>query len=116
MAKKKSVKTTNRQARKKAPAKRKSAKKPSLGRPTTSADEKLFMVFHDDFHSRQVFEFLRAETLGDLERYSPQEIIRRLTRPIRETVDRIRTRLADLNRSLAEDEKFAFEYKRQKKG
>ena len=39
------------------------------------------MLFHDDFHARQVFDFLRAETVGDLEQHSPQEIIHRLSRP-----------------------------------
>jgi hypothetical protein len=85
-------------------------KKPALGRPTITAEEKLFMLFHDDYHARQIFEFLRAETVGDLERFSPQDIIDRLSRPIRETVDRIRMKLADRHRCLAGDEHFAFGY------
>src|SRR5205823_13369978 len=110
---KKSAKPTVKSAK---GAKKKSAKrKPALGRPTITAEEKLFMLFHDDFHARQVFDFLRAETVGDLEQHSPQEITHRLTRPIRETVDRIRQRLAERNRCLKDDEEFAVEHKRSEK-
>jgi hypothetical protein len=98
-------------AKKKTAAKKKPAKKISLGRPTISGEEKLFMLFHEDYEARQVFEFLRAETVGDLEQFTPQEIIHRLSRPIRETVDRIRKKLADRNRCLAGDEQFAREHK-----
>jgi hypothetical protein len=87
--------------------KKKAPKKISLGRPTITAEERLFMLFHEDYEARQVFEFLRAETVADLERFSPQEIVHRLSRPIRETVDRIRRKLADRNRCLAGDESFA---------
>jgi len=100
-------------AKKKPAAKKKAPKKISLGRPTVTAEEKLFMLFHEDYEARQVFEFLRAETVADLEQFSPQEIIHRLSRPIRETVDRIRTRLADRNRCLAGDAEFAAEHRRK---
>jgi hypothetical protein len=99
-------------AKKSAPKKR-AAKKVSLGRPTVTAEEKLFMLFHEDYEARQVFEFLRAETVADLEKFTPQEIIHKLSRPIRETVDRIRTKLADRNRCLADDEAFAAEQKQR---
>jgi hypothetical protein len=69
------------------------------------------MLFHEDYEARQVFEFLQAETVGDLEQHTPQDIIHRLSRPIRETVDRIRRRLAERNRCLAGDEAFAAEHK-----
>jgi|SRR5262245_32053966 len=95
-------------------SKKKAGKKISLGRPTVTADEKLFMLFHEDYEARQVFEFLRAETVADLEQHTPQDIIHRLSRPVRETVDRIRTRLADRNRCLAGDEQFAVEHKRNR--
>ena len=52
-----------------------------------TADEKLYWLFHEDFHARQVFEFLRVETVRELEEYSPQEIVRRLTQPVRDTVE-----------------------------
>src|SRR6476646_10168244 len=118
MARKKSEKKSAKSAAKKPAkgAKKKAAKrKPALGRPTITAEEKLFMLFHDDFHARQIFDFLRAETVGDLEQHSPQEIIHRLSRPIRETVERIRQRLAARNRCLKDDEEFAVEYKRSDK-
>jgi len=95
--------------------KKKRAKKLTLGRPTITAEEKLFMLFHEDYEARQVFEFLRAETVADLEQFSPHDIIHRLSRPIRETVDRIRSKLAERNRCLAEDEAFAVEFKREHK-
>jgi hypothetical protein len=85
-----------------------------LGRPTVTAEEKLFMLFHEDYEARQVFQFLRAESVGDLERFTPQEIVHRLSRPIRETVDRIRRKLADRNRCLAGDEAFAADHKEKK--
>src|SRR6188472_735031 len=100
MPKKKPAKKPAQRSKKAAqkPAKKSTTKKPkkiSLGRPTITAEEKLFMLFHDDYHARQVFEFLRAETVGDLEQFSPQDIIHKLSRPIRETVDRIRVKLAE---------------------
>jgi hypothetical protein len=107
----KPAKKAAKKSAKKSPAKRRPAKKISLGRPTVTAEEKLFMLFHGDYEARQVFEFLRAETVGELEQFSPQEIIHRLSRPIRETVDRIRVALAHKNRCLAGDEEFAAEHK-----
>ena len=94
--------------------KKRARRKISLGRPTVTAEEKLFMLFHDDFEARQVFEFLRAETVADLEQHTPQDIIHRLSRPIRETIDRIRKKLAHRNRCLAGDEAFAAECKNAK--
>src|SRR6187399_400606 len=120
MSKKKSAKKTAKATKKpatkkpvakKKPAAKKAAKKISLGRPTVTAEEKLFMLFHEDYEARQVFEFLRAETVGDLEQHSAQDIIHRLSRPIRETVDRIRTKLAR-NRCLFGDEAYASEHKK----
>jgi hypothetical protein len=108
-------KTAKSKAVPKKAAKKRAPKKPALGRPLVTAEEKLFMLFHQDYEARQVFEFLRAETVRDLEQHTPQEIIHRLSRPIRETVDRIRRTLADRNRCLAGDEEFAAEHKRQAK-
>src|SRR5262245_23043349 len=64
-----SAKKTAKKPAKKTATKSKNAKKgivktASLGRPTITAEEKLFMLFHDDYHARQVFEFLRAESVG----------------------------------------------------
>ena len=82
----------------------------ALGRPLVTQEEKLYMLFHDDYHSRQVFEFLRVQTVKELEEYSPQQIIHLLSKPIRTTVDLIRQRLAKYKRSLRDDEPFAAEY------
>ncbi len=122
MAKKKAVRPPKRAAKKKAAkragkttgARRKAAApKPtaaeSLGRPKVTAEEKLYWLFHDDFHARQVFEFLRVETVRELEEYSPHEIVRRLTQPVRDTVEKIRKALAEKNRHLKGDLPFALE-------
>ena len=82
----------------------------SLGRPLVTQEEKLYMLFHDDYHSRQVFEFLRVQTVKELEQFSPQQIIHILSKPIRTTVERIRQRLAKFKRSLRDDEQYAVEY------
>ena len=87
-----------------------SAPEVSLGRPLITQEEKLYMLFHDDYHSRQVFEFLRVQTVCDLEQFTPHQIIHLLSKPIRTTVDRIRQRLAKYKRSLRDDEQFAVEY------
>ena len=118
MAKKKTgKKSASRAAKKPAKSARKkpARRKISLGRPTITGEEKLFMLFHEDYEARQVFEFLRAETVADLEQHTPADIIHRLSRPIRETVDRIRKKLADRNRCLTGDEEFAAEHKRKSK-
>jgi hypothetical protein len=76
-------------------------------------DEKLYMLFHEDFHARQIFEFLRAETVKDLEQFTPQQIVKLLSLPIQKTVERIRQRLAEKNRHLAGDEAFVVEYRQR---
>jgi hypothetical protein len=88
----------------KAPAPRASA---TLGRPLVTGEEKLYLLFKEDYHARQVFDFLRVETVKDLEQYTPQDIVHILSKPIRQTVDGIRRRLAEKNRCLAGDEEFA---------
>jgi hypothetical protein len=76
-------------------------------------DEKLYMLFREDFHARQIFEFLRVETVKDLEQYSPQQIVKMLSTPIQKTVERIRQKLAEKNRHLFGDEGFVVEYKQR---
>lgn len=83
----------------------------SLGRPLVTQEEKLYMLFHDDYQSRQVFEFLRVETVKELEQFTPQQIVHLMSRPIRLTVERIRQRLAQFKRSLKDDEQFAAEFR-----
>jgi hypothetical protein len=54
-----------------------------------------------------------VRTLKELEEFSPQQIIDRLTAPMVQTVTRIRKALAFQNRCLAGDQKFAVEFKQQ---
>lgn len=116
-------KTTKKSAKKtKPPARKGASKKPaakkskpkvvSLGRPLVTNEEKLYMLFHEDYEARQVFEFLRVETVKDLEQFSPEQIVRLLSKPIRNTVDHIRQRLAEKNRHLLEDVEFAAAWKK----
>jgi hypothetical protein len=85
----------------------------ALGRALVTQEEKLYMLFHDDYHARSIFEFLRAETVQDLEKFSPQQIVKLLSQPIQKTVERIRRKLAEKNRHLAGDEAFVVEFKKQ---
>ena len=97
----------------KKPASRKLAKHPevSLGRPLVTQEGKLYMLFRDDYHARQIFEFLQVNTLKELEELSPQQIVRRVSKPVFDTVDRIRQTLAEMKRSLRDDEAYAKEYR-----
>jgi hypothetical protein len=95
----------------KRPKKAAAAKPISLGRPAVTGDEPLYLLFREDYHARQIFEFLRVETVKELEQHSPQEIIKRLSQPITQTVERIRTTLAHKNRCLAGDKQFAVQHK-----
>jgi hypothetical protein len=88
---------------------------PTLGRPKVTGEELLYMLFKEDYHARQIFEFLRVEKLKELEMYSAGEILRRLSHPIKETVERIRRSLAEHNRYLAGDEEFARAHKKERK-
>ena len=88
----------------------------TLGRPLVTQEEKLYMLFKDDYHARQIFEFLRVFTVKELEELSPQQIVRRVSKPVFDTVDRIREKLAGMKRSLRDDESFAAEYRQQIKG
>ena len=108
---------TKKSAATKKPASRKVVKEPdvSLGRPLVTQEEKLYMLFKDDYHARQIFEFLRVFTVRELEEFSPQQIVRRVSKPVFDTVDRIREKLAGMKRSLRDDEAFAAEYRQQLK-
>jgi hypothetical protein len=96
-------------------AARKAVKEPevSLGRPLVTQEEKLFLLFKDDYHARQIFEFLRVETVKELEQFSPSQIVRILSKPISTTVERIRQRLAEMKRALRDDAEFAAEFREQ---
>jgi hypothetical protein len=84
---------------------------PSLGRPKVTGEEDLELFFKEEYHARQIFKFLNVHTLKDLERYSANEILRRVTTPIKETVERIRLFLARHNRCLTGDETYALAHK-----
>jgi hypothetical protein len=88
---------------------------PTIGRPKVTGEELLYMLFKEDYHARQIFEFLRVEKLKELEMYSAAEILRRLSHPIKETVERIRRSLAEHNRHLAGDEEFVRTHKKERK-
>ena len=92
---------------------KKPAEEAAIGRALVTQDEKLYMLFHEDFHARQIFEFLRAETVKDLEQFSPQQIVKLLSQPIQATVQRIRRKLAEKNRHLADDEAFVVEHRKR---
>lgn len=77
-----------------------------LPRPLVTGNEQLCMLFKDDYHARQVFEFLRVQTVQELETFTPRQIFERLTQPVQDCVLRIRRRLADKQRCLAEDETY----------
>lgn len=108
------AKSTAKLSAKSTPAKTVSARTDdgdSLGRPLVTQEEKLYMLFHEDYEARSVFEFLQVQTVADLVKLSPEEIIKELTAPVRRTVQRIRQRLAEKNRSLLGDEEFTRQHK-----
>jgi hypothetical protein len=92
------------------------AKPPTLGRPKVTGEELLYLLFKEDYHARQVFEFLRVNTVKELEQFSATEIIRRLSQPVRTTVERIRQTLAQYNRCLSDDLEYALERKAEREG
>lgn len=83
----------------------------SLGRPKVTGEEDLDLFFREDYHARQIFKFLQVQTVKELERYSASEILRRLSDPIKKTVERVRQLLAQYNRCLHGDETYALEHK-----
>jgi hypothetical protein len=101
--------------RKKKSTKKKSPRASSgpLGRARVSGTAELDQFFLKDYEARQVFTFLGVKTLKELEEYSPQQIIDRLSAPMVQTVTRIRKSLSMQNRFLAGDQKFAAEFKKQ---
>ena len=87
----------------------------SLGRPKVTGEEKLFLLFKQDYHARQVFSFLGVETVRELEQFEPDQIIKLLSQPIRQAVQQIRAKLAENNRSLHGDKEFALRFQKRKK-
>src|SRR5580658_610860 len=95
---------------KKTPARRKSS---GFGRVRVPVDARLDLVFQKDYQAREVFDFLKVQSIRELEQFAPDEILERLTGPMQQTVLRIRKTLALVNRHLARDEKFAKEFLRE---
>jgi hypothetical protein len=79
----------------------------ALGRVRVQSAARLDLVFQKDYQAREIFGFLKIETIAELEQFGPDEIIERLAGPMMQTVLRIRKTLAMANRHLAQDEKFA---------
>jgi hypothetical protein len=104
----KAAKTSARTVKK--PARRKST---GFGRVRVPADARLELVFQKDYQAREIFDFLKVQTIRELEQFAPHEILDRLTGPMQQTVLRIRKTLALVNRHLVRDEKFAAEFLRE---
>ena len=103
-------------ARKKKPAssrggaaksKKLTKRRPALGRVKVPSDARLDLVFQKDYQAREIFDYLKLQTIRELEALSHDEILDRLAGPMFQTVQRIRKALALANRHLAKDEKFA---------
>jgi hypothetical protein len=108
------IPATRKKAAKPGPTKKKSpaaVDAVSLGRPKVTGEEKLFLLFKEDYHARQIFDFLGVQTVKDLEQFSPKQIVQRLSQPITKTVDRIRQKLAEKNRCLPGDEEYALQHR-----
>ena len=108
--KKPSPKAATKPAKKPAPRRKKSA---GFGRVRVPVDARLDLVFQKDYQAREIFDFLKVQSIRELEQFAPDEILDRLTGPMQQTVLRIRKTLALLNRHLARDEKFAKEFLRE---
>jgi hypothetical protein len=82
----------------------------AFGRVKVPVDARLDLVFQKDYQAREIFDFLKVQTIRELEQFGPDEIIELLTGPMMQTLGRIRKTLALANRHLAKDEKFAKEF------
>jgi hypothetical protein len=85
----------------------------TLGRPRVPGDAKLDLVFRKDHQAREICAFLGVNTVRELEKFGPDEIIRRLTGPMVQTVGRIRKGLALCGRALLGDQAFAMEFRQR---
>lgn len=73
------------------------------------------IVFEHDQEARAAFSYLGIETIRELQKFAPDELIMRLTSPTKLTVGRIRQMLAANNRCLDGDERFALDAQKKKK-
>ena len=92
-AAKKKTTTSTRSPSRKPRGSHSASTKGTLGRPKVTGEEKLFLLFKQDYHARQVFGFLGVETVKELEQYEPAQIIKLLSQPIRQAVRQIRAKL-----------------------
>lgn len=81
-----------------------------LGRSRIPVDAPLDVVFQNDMQAREAFMFLGIHSIRELEHFTPDELVLRLTGPAKLTVGRIRKILAMNNRCLTGDEGFAMEF------
>lgn len=82
----------------------------NIGRSRIPMDAPLAVVFEHFPDAQRAFELLQIHTIRELEEFEPDELVRRLTSPAKQTVGRIRKILAMNNRCLANDESFAIEF------
>jgi hypothetical protein len=94
----------------KKPAAEKTSRTPKVVGPKriakSSDDNQLHLLFKSDKQCRDCFEYLGIQTLEELVRLGPREIIERLSLPFMTAVERMRHRLADVKTCLAGDESF----------
>lgn len=81
-----------------------------LGRSRIPVDAPLDVVFQNDIQAREAFVLLGVHSIRELEQFTPDDLVMRLTAPAKLTVGRIRKILAMNNRCLAGDEPFALEF------
>lgn len=81
-----------------------------LGRSRIPVDAPLDVVFQSDSEARDAFHFLGIHSIRELEQFSADQLVLRLTSPAKLTVGRIRKKLAMNNRCLAGDEEFAQQF------
>lgn len=86
-----------------------------LGRSRIPVDAPLDIVFEGDTEARKAFSYLGINTIRELQKLGPDELIIRLTSPTKQTVGRIRKMLALNNRCLDGDERFALDIQKQQK-
>lgn len=93
----------------------KKKKTQSLGRPLIPVGAPLEVVFDSDAEAKEAFRLLEIETVSQLVKFTPDELVQHLTSPAKLTVGRIRRALATHNRALSGDEPFVLQYKREQK-
>lgn len=81
-----------------------------LGRSRIPVDAPLDVVFQNDTQAREAFSFLGIHSIRELEAFTADDLVLRLTGPAKLTVGRIRKILAMNNRCLTGDEDFAVEF------